>query len=199
MDCLLTLNGEDGLLEVKCRFSAKTSNSLMEVVEANHDICLNIKDNFLYLLTMHKYYQIQGQSAITNRHWCDLFVCIRNNKNSTIISWLKPKKWQIQSTMPAYLLPESWDKVPDSVQLLISIIKMAAVHPNMSHVVVVCTFSQKTSTFYLYNCTCILLYLCIYFSFLNDTVVHLVQRGGGEYTAVIFKCNPQTSDKHAIL
>lgn len=69
------LIGEEGLLEIKCPFSAKTSNSLMEVVKEKHDIGLKIKDNNLYLPTTHKYYyQIQGQLAITNRQWCDLFV-----------------------------------------------------------------------------------------------------------------------------
>lgn len=69
------LIGEDGLLEVKCPFSAKSSNSLVEVVEAKHDIGVKINENKFFLPSTHKYYyQIQGQLAITNREWCDLFV-----------------------------------------------------------------------------------------------------------------------------
>lgn len=69
------LIGEDGLLEVKCPFSAKSYNSLIEVVEAKHDIGIKLKENKFYLPSTHKYYyQIQGQLAITNREWCDLFV-----------------------------------------------------------------------------------------------------------------------------
>lgn len=69
------LIGEDGLLEVKCPFSARNSNELKDVVMAKHDIGLKLRDNKLFLPTTHKYYyQIQGQLAITNRKWCDLYV-----------------------------------------------------------------------------------------------------------------------------
>lgn len=69
------LIGEEGLLEVKCPFSAKNSESLIKVVEEKHDIGLKVENGKLYLPTTHKYYyQIHGQLAITNRKWCDLFV-----------------------------------------------------------------------------------------------------------------------------
>ena len=69
------LIGEDGLLEIKCPYSARNSNSLIETVEQKHDIGLKVKENRLFLPSTHKYYyQVQGQLEITNRQWCDLFV-----------------------------------------------------------------------------------------------------------------------------
>lgn len=44
------LIGEDGLLEIKCPFSAKTSNSLKEVVEEKHDIGLKKRTIYIFPL-----------------------------------------------------------------------------------------------------------------------------------------------------
>ncbi|GFR09310.1 yqaJ domain-containing protein [Trichonephila clavata] len=66
----------DGLLEIKCPYSAKNSKNLKEFCASNKKYGLTIHDDgSIHLPSTHKfYYQIQGQLNITNRQWCDLFL-----------------------------------------------------------------------------------------------------------------------------
>lgn len=92
----------DGLVEIKCPYTAKESVSLVDVCKF-HNIGLKVNDDgSLYLPKNHKYfYQIQGQLSITNRNWCDLFVwspndfyCICINRDHAFWNQIVPKMKQ---------------------------------------------------------------------------------------------------------
>ncbi|GFY36647.1 yqaJ domain-containing protein [Trichonephila clavipes] len=66
----------DGLIEIKCPYSAKNCKNLKEFCISNKKYDLTVHDDgSIHLPSIHKfYYQIQGQLNITNRKWCDLFL-----------------------------------------------------------------------------------------------------------------------------
>lgn len=72
------LIGNDGILEIKCPFSARNS-SVMTLVESDKFyICKDSSGGICFRennATARKYYhQIQGQMYMTNRKFCDFFV-----------------------------------------------------------------------------------------------------------------------------
>ncbi|GBN01916.1 hypothetical protein AVEN_211855-1 [Araneus ventricosus] len=75
------LVGSEGLVEVKCPYTAREAKSLQEFYEGNKKFGLKFKENKeVFLPTSHKFfYQIQGQLNITNRKWCDLFLWCRED------------------------------------------------------------------------------------------------------------------------
>ncbi|XP_035205350.1 LOW QUALITY PROTEIN: uncharacterized protein LOC118180357 [Stegodyphus dumicola] len=73
---------EDGLLEIKCPYTARFSADLSDFFSKPNSVGLRMDaDNNLYLpKKSHKYYfQIQGQLAITERNWCDLYIWCRED------------------------------------------------------------------------------------------------------------------------
>ncbi|XP_035222774.1 uncharacterized protein LOC118195559 [Stegodyphus dumicola] len=72
---------EDGLLEIKCPYTARFSADLSDFFSKPNSVGLRMDaDNNLYLPKSHKYYfQIQGQLAITERNWCDLYIWCRED------------------------------------------------------------------------------------------------------------------------
>lgn len=113
------LVGSCGLLEIKCPFTALNTRTISEAA-ANHQIGLKISKETgeLLLPESHQYYfQIQGQLAITDRDWCDLFYWSPSD-NITIRVFRKRDFWnRILPTLSAFykevLLPEIVDpRVP---------------------------------------------------------------------------------------
>ncbi|GBM79705.1 hypothetical protein AVEN_138719-1 [Araneus ventricosus] len=75
------LVGSEGLVEIKCPYTAREAKALQEFYEGNKKFGLKFKENKdVFLPTSHKFfYQIQGQLNITNRKWCDLFLWCRED------------------------------------------------------------------------------------------------------------------------
>lgn len=72
-DRIILINGEQGLLEVKCPISKKG----LTVEEACQDpkFCCRLEDGEAVLKTEHAYYyQVQGQMAVTGHSWCDFAI-----------------------------------------------------------------------------------------------------------------------------
>ncbi|KFM56667.1 hypothetical protein X975_17468, partial [Stegodyphus mimosarum] len=69
----------DGLLEIKCPYTARFSADLSDFFSKPNSVGLRMDaENHLYLPKRHRYYyQIQGQLAITERNWCDLYIWSR--------------------------------------------------------------------------------------------------------------------------
>lgn len=109
------LVGQNGLLEIKCPFTALTTSTITEAA-CKHNIGLKVskQTNSLFLPESHTYYyQIQGQLAITDRDWCDLFVwspsdhvTIRVSRNKTFWAKILPS---LLSFYLEVLLPEIID------------------------------------------------------------------------------------------
>ena len=108
------LIGDDGLIEIKCPYSARNVSTLIEISQ-NHNIGLKYNPNGeAFLPTKHKYfYQIQGQLAITGRSWCDLYfwcpkdtVVIRIRKDEAFWEKILPK---LKSFYMDCILPEIVD------------------------------------------------------------------------------------------
>ncbi|KAK5644984.1 hypothetical protein RI129_006284 [Pyrocoelia pectoralis] len=71
--------GGDGILEVKCIYSARNLDTMEDVLKLK-TICLEKKDSTLRLKRNHSYYyQIQGQLNITKKNIC-YFVVYINDK-----------------------------------------------------------------------------------------------------------------------
>ncbi|GFX29936.1 yqaJ domain-containing protein [Trichonephila clavipes] len=70
------LVGDDGLIEIKCPYSARFESNLLEFLITKKN-SLGFKfsnERGIYLPLNHKFYfQIQGQLFITQRKWCDLY------------------------------------------------------------------------------------------------------------------------------
>ncbi|XP_042912555.1 uncharacterized protein [Parasteatoda tepidariorum] len=108
------LIGKEGLVEIKCPYSARLYRNLSEASQS-HNIGLKIDETgSLYLPKSHKYfYQIQGQLAITQRQWCDLFFW--SESDSLIIKicrdenfWIKGVK-KLENFFMDCILPELVD------------------------------------------------------------------------------------------
>lgn len=108
------LVGDNGLIEIKCPYSARSASNLEEVSKV-HNIGLRYKsDGEAFLPTNHRYfYQIQGQLAITGRKWCDLYfwcpndtVIIRIAKDEAFWGKILPK---LKSFYLDCILPEIID------------------------------------------------------------------------------------------
>ncbi|GFU39859.1 yqaJ domain-containing protein [Trichonephila clavipes] len=71
------LVGDDGLIEIKCPYSARFESNLLEFLITKKN-SLGFKfsnERGIYLPLNHKFYfQIQGQLFITQRKWCDLYL-----------------------------------------------------------------------------------------------------------------------------
>ncbi|KAH6925861.1 hypothetical protein HPB50_011308 [Hyalomma asiaticum] len=79
-DRIVTVDGEEGLLEVKCPFS-KQGQSMQEACQDRRFCCRLDDDDEAVLKTDHEYYfQVQGQMAITGHDWCDFVVWFGPNK-----------------------------------------------------------------------------------------------------------------------
>ncbi|GFX37612.1 yqaJ domain-containing protein [Trichonephila clavipes] len=72
------LVGDDGLIEIKCPYSARFESNLLEFLITKKNNSLGFKfsnERGIYLPLNHKFYfQIQGQLFITQRKWCDLYL-----------------------------------------------------------------------------------------------------------------------------
>ncbi|GFW63951.1 yqaJ domain-containing protein [Trichonephila clavipes] len=74
------LVGDDGLIEIKCPYSARFESNLLEflITKKKKKNSLGFKfsnERGIYLPLNHKFYfQIQGQLFITQRKWCDLYL-----------------------------------------------------------------------------------------------------------------------------
>ncbi|XP_075539903.1 uncharacterized protein LOC142574772 [Dermacentor variabilis] len=78
-DRVVTVDGEEGILEVKCPFS-KQGQCIKEACK-DKKLCCRLEDGMAVLKTDHEYYiQIQGQLAITGHNWCDFVVWFGPNK-----------------------------------------------------------------------------------------------------------------------
>lgn len=88
------LVGTEGLVEIKCPYSARSYDSLEETSKS-HSIGIQFQSNGApFLPTNHKYhYQIQGQLAITGRKWCDLFFWSDKDSKSIRI-WRDVSFWE---------------------------------------------------------------------------------------------------------
>ena len=63
-----------GILEIKCPYSARTLTPEAACQELNR-FCSNLVDGRVSLKKTHNYYfQVQGQLAITQRPWCDFCI-----------------------------------------------------------------------------------------------------------------------------
>ncbi|XP_037501863.2 uncharacterized protein LOC119375911 [Rhipicephalus sanguineus] len=72
-DRIIILDGEEGLLEVKCPFSKKGLSADEACKDKN--FCCTLKDGQVHLKKDHAYhYQVQGQMAITGHKWCDFVI-----------------------------------------------------------------------------------------------------------------------------
>ncbi|XP_049513428.1 uncharacterized protein LOC119466657 [Dermacentor silvarum] len=70
---IVVLDGEQGLLEVKCLFSKKGMTA--EDASKDSKFCCMLKDGQVYLKKDHAYYyQVQGQMATTGHKWCDFVI-----------------------------------------------------------------------------------------------------------------------------
>ncbi|GFS68452.1 yqaJ domain-containing protein [Trichonephila clavipes] len=83
------LVGDDGLIEIKCPYSARFESNLLEflITKKKKKNSLGFKfsnERGIYLPINHKFYfQIQGQLFITQRKWCDLYLwCKKRFVNS---------------------------------------------------------------------------------------------------------------------
>ncbi|KAG0426985.1 hypothetical protein HPB47_025929 [Ixodes persulcatus] len=78
-DRIVTKDGEEGLLEVKCP-SSKVGLTPLEACKQDKKLCCNEVGGETHLKKRHAYYyQVQGQMAVTGHKWCD-FVVWTNNK-----------------------------------------------------------------------------------------------------------------------
>ncbi|XP_077508009.1 uncharacterized protein LOC144119201 [Amblyomma americanum] len=72
-DRIVVLDGEEGLLEVKCPFSKK--GMACEEACLDKHFCCRLTEDGVELKRDHAYfYQIQGQMAVTGHNWCDLVI-----------------------------------------------------------------------------------------------------------------------------
>ena len=116
-DGLVTVNGERGLLEIKCPF--KAAKDRLTPTEAAATIkgffSTLSKTGTAELKRSHDYYyQVQGQLAITKLQWCDFFVWTpkgytveRINADSSLWEEMKPKllRFYIEGILPELVLP----------------------------------------------------------------------------------------------
>ncbi|XP_037501046.1 uncharacterized protein LOC119374915 [Rhipicephalus sanguineus] len=76
-DRIVTVNGEEGLLEVKCPFSKR--GLTIEEACADRAFCSIFQDGEAILKRDHHYfYQVQGQMAVTGHKWCDLVLWVES-------------------------------------------------------------------------------------------------------------------------
>ncbi|XP_049522616.1 uncharacterized protein LOC125945088 [Dermacentor silvarum] len=119
-DRIVLLDGEEGLLEVKCPFSKKG----LAVEEACIDkrfCCFLEEDNEVVLKKDHPYYfQVQGQMAITGHAWCDFVIWIENDEagEPDFIHvqriYFKRDFWE-NEMLPALLHFAKWALVPELI------------------------------------------------------------------------------------
>ena len=64
----------NGLLEIKCPYSARHKSLTDACKELNRFCCTILNDKVTLKTTHNYYYQIQGQLAITQLPWCDLYI-----------------------------------------------------------------------------------------------------------------------------
>ena len=89
------LVGANGIIEVKCPYTAKDFNITTDTVPYLQEDDLGI----FYLMKTHEYYyQVQGTLLCTDRQWCDLTVwtfkdlkVIRIHRDETFIAEMKLK------------------------------------------------------------------------------------------------------------
>ncbi|KFM81495.1 hypothetical protein X975_06488, partial [Stegodyphus mimosarum] len=114
---------ENGLLEIKCPFMARFSADLSDFFSKPNSVGLRMDaENRLYLPKSHRYYyQIQGQLAITERNWCDLYiwskadaVTLRIPVDKTFWISLIPKleKFYVNCILPELVDPRAPRKMP---------------------------------------------------------------------------------------
>lgn len=117
------LVGAHGLVEIKCPFTARFHKNLSEFFRQKNSVGLNILSNdSLDLPENHKYYyQIQGQLAITNRSWCDLFIwcpgdsrTVRVEKNVNFWQGIVPKltSFYMDCVLPELIDPRATRNMP---------------------------------------------------------------------------------------
>ena len=69
-----TAEDEQGVLEVKCPFSARDL-SVANFMKANPESFLEFADGHVVFKQSHNYFfQVQGQMAIAKQSWCDFVV-----------------------------------------------------------------------------------------------------------------------------
>ncbi|GFX38607.1 yqaJ domain-containing protein [Trichonephila clavipes] len=85
------LVGDDGLIEIKCPYSARFESNLLEFLitkKKKKKNSLGFKfsnERGIYLPLNHKFYfQIQGQLFITQRKWCDLYLWCKKKDSLTL-------------------------------------------------------------------------------------------------------------------
>jgi len=105
---------KQGILEIKCPYSARTHTPEAACQEINRFYC-NIVDGHVILKRTHNYYyQVQGQLAITRRPWCDFCVWSphgvsveRINRDKTF--WENKMFPKLKQFYLKYYLPEMAD------------------------------------------------------------------------------------------
>ena len=73
VDCCEKCQDRCGVLEIKCPYKHRNA-SVYEACQDKSFCCSVLKGKISLKKTHSFYYQIQGQMALTGRHWCDFFV-----------------------------------------------------------------------------------------------------------------------------
>ena len=111
-----TTTRRNGLLEIKCPYSARNKSPTDACKEINR-FCCTLNNNEVTLKTTHNYYfQIQGQLAITQLPWCDLYIWTPHGSHTLTVDrddkfWLEKVYPKLHSFYHQYLLPELADPV----------------------------------------------------------------------------------------
>ncbi|XP_065289012.1 uncharacterized protein [Dermacentor albipictus] len=120
-DRIIVLDGEEGLLEVKCPLSKK-GLTIEEASEDRKFCCALEEDNEVVLKKDHPYYfQMQGQMAITGHAWCDFVIWTENEQasepNCIYIQriYFNSKFWESEM-LPALLHFTKWAFVPELIK-----------------------------------------------------------------------------------
>lgn len=82
-DRIITINGDEGLLEVKCPHSQK--GKTVEEAASQKNFCCELVEGSVRLKRNHPYYyQVQGQMGVTGHRWCHFVIWTEEKKGEVI-------------------------------------------------------------------------------------------------------------------